>query len=69
MRELIFNVTPDQEGGYCAVAVGEDIYTQGETWDDLRHMVLDATKGYFFGSTPPNTIRLHMHIEKVIAVA
>jgi len=68
MRELIFNVTPDQEGGYCAVAIGESIFTQGDTWDDLRHMVLDVTKLWFEDSTPPDTIRLFMHIEQVIAI-
>jgi hypothetical protein len=68
MRKLIFNVTPDQEGGFCAVAAGETIATQGETWNDLRYMVLDATKGYFFDSTPPDTIRLYMHLEQVMAV-
>jgi hypothetical protein len=68
MRELIFNVTPDQEGGYCAVAVGENIFTQGDTWDDLREMVLDVTKLWYADSTPPETIRLFMHVEQVVAV-
>jgi len=68
MRELIFNVTPDQEGGFCAVAVGETIATQGETWDDLRYMVVDATKLFFHDSTPPDRIRLYFHIEQVIAL-
>ena len=69
MRELIFNVTPDQEGGYVAIAVGENIATQGETWDDLRAMVLDATQLWFAESTPPDTVRLYMHMEQVIAVS
>ncbi|MGD0796866.1 MAG: 2-oxoisovalerate dehydrogenase E1 subunit beta [Acidobacteriaceae bacterium] len=69
MRELIFNVPPDQEGGFCAVAVGEAIFTEGDTWDELRLMVLDATNCFFNDSAPPDTIRLYMHVEQVIAVA
>ncbi len=36
--------------------------------DDLRHMVLDVTKLWFEHSTPPDTIRLFMHVEQVIAI-
>lgn len=69
MRELVFNVTQESDGGYVAVAVGESIATQGDTWDELCYMVLDATRGYFQGSEPPETIRLYHHVEQVLAVA
>lgn len=67
--ELIFNVTQDSDGGYVAVAVGESIATQGDTWEELGMMVTDAVKGYFFDSAPPTTIRLFLHREQVLAVA
>ena len=51
-----------------AVAVGESIATQGDTWDDLRYTVVDATKGYFHDSAPPDRIRLFMQVEQVIAI-
>ena len=44
MRELLFNVTQESGGGYVAVAVGDSIVTQGDTWDELCSMVLDATQ-------------------------
>ncbi len=69
MTELVFNVTQESEGGYVAVAVGESIATQGDTWVELCSMVLDATKGYFFDSEPPARIRLFLHVEQVLAVA
>ncbi len=69
MNELVFNVTQESDGGYVAVAVGESIVTQGDTWDELCYMVLDATKGYFFDSQPPDRIRLFLHVEQVLAVA
>ena len=69
MRELIFNVTQESDGGYVAVAVGESIATQGDTWDELCYMVVDAVRGYFFDSAPPDRIRLMLHVEQVLAVA
>jgi predicted RNase H-like HicB family nuclease len=69
MKELIFNVTQDEDGGYVAVAVGETIVTQGDTWEELCYMVADATKGYFYDSTPPEQIRLFLHKEQLLAVA
>jgi len=69
MNELVFNVTQEPDGGYVAVAVGESIATQGDTWDELCYMVMDATKAYFHDSTPPGRIRLFLHVEQVLAVA
>jgi hypothetical protein len=69
MNELVFNVSQESDGGYVAVAVGESIATQGDTWDELCHMVLDATRAYFFDSKPPKHIRLSLHVEQVLAVA
>jgi hypothetical protein len=63
MRELVFNVTQESDGGYVAVAVGESIVTQGDTWDELCYMVLDATKGYFHDYAPPGTIRLSRDLQ------
>jgi predicted RNase H-like HicB family nuclease len=67
MKDLVFNVTQEEDGGYVAVAVGETIVTQGDTWEELCEMVLDATKGYFYNCEPPAQIRLHL--EQVLAVA
>ncbi len=69
MTELLFNVTQDPDGGFVAVAAGESIATQGDTWEELCYMVMDATRGYFFDSKPPDRIRLFLHVEQVLAVA
>jgi hypothetical protein len=36
MNEIIFLVEEDIEGGYNAKALGESIFTQGETVEELR---------------------------------
>ena len=69
MRELVFEVNEESDGGYTAEALGEGIFTQGDTWEELRAMVLDATKGYFYDSKPPARIRLHLLRDEVLLVA
>ena len=36
MKEIIFVVEEDPEGGYNAQALGHSIFTQGESLDDLK---------------------------------
>jgi predicted RNase H-like HicB family nuclease len=69
MSELVFNVTQEDDGGFVAVAVGASIATQGDTWEELCEMVIDATKGYFRGETQPSSIRLHLEHDPVLMVA
>lgn len=69
MKELVFEVTQEEDGGFCARAVGETIFTQSDTWDELRAMVLDVTKRYFYDSEPPEQIRLHLLPDEVLRVA
>jgi len=45
--ELLFEVTQEEDGTYSARAVGESIFTQGDSWEDLRTMALDAMKCHF----------------------
>lgn len=57
--ELIFEVRDAEEGGYWARALGEGIYTQAETWEDLRGQVLDAVRLHCSDGQPPRLVQLH----------
>jgi len=45
--ELIFEVREAEEGGFNARALGHAIFTQAETWDELRRNVLEAAALHF----------------------
>ena len=47
MNEIIFLVEEAPEGGYTARASGESIFTEAETFDELRSMVVDVVKCHF----------------------
>ena len=58
--ELIFEVRDAEEGGYCARALGYSIFTEGDTWEDLRRNVLEATALRFEDSpVHPRLVQLH----------
>ena len=69
MKELIFEVTQDADGGFVAEALGESIFTQADNWDELRANVREAVQAFYFDSAPPASIRLRLVRDEVLAVA
>ena len=68
MREIIFLVEEAEEGGFVARALGEAIFTEGETWEELKEMRRDAVRCHFPDEkSRPRTIRLHYVRDEVIA--
>jgi predicted RNase H-like HicB family nuclease len=65
--EIIFLVEEEPEGGYVARAIGESIFTQGETLTELREMVRNAVHCHFEEEQRPKLIRLHIVRDEVIA--
>lgn len=67
-REIIFSVEESDEGGYEAQALGYSIYTQADTFQELKAAVRDAVKCHFEEDEMPKVIRLHMVHDEIIAV-
>lgn len=68
MSQLIFEVTQEPDGGYTAEALGESIFTQADSWDELRRNVADAVAAYFFDTEMPSQIRLRLVRDEMLAV-
>jgi hypothetical protein len=47
MSEVIFLVEEAPEGGYTAKALGHSIYTEAESWDELKAAIQDAVSCHF----------------------
>ena len=45
--ELIFEVRDAEEGGYYTRALGHAIFTEGNSWDELRANALEAAAVHF----------------------
>ena len=67
--DLVFEATQEADGGYCAECLTENIFTQADSWDELRKNVVEATTAFFFDRPAPARIRLHLVRDEVLSVA
>ena len=65
--EIVFSVTQEADGGLVAECLSHDIFTQGNTWEELRAHVREAVAAYFFDQAKPSTIRLHLVRDEVLS--
>ncbi|MBD3420463.1 MAG: 2-phospho-L-lactate guanylyltransferase [Chitinivibrionales bacterium] len=68
-EELLFEVTQEADGGFAAECLTEAIFTQADSWDELRGNVKDAVNGYYFDSEKPARIRLHLVKDEILNAA
>ena len=68
MAELVFEVTQEGDGGYCAECLTESIFTQGDSWEDLRQNVREAVEAYFFDRLAPERVCLHLVRDEMFAL-
>jgi predicted RNase H-like HicB family nuclease len=69
MPDLVFEVIQEADGGYYAECLTESIFTQGDTWDELRNNVVETTAAFFFDRPRPARIRLHLVRDEILSVA
>lgn len=55
LREIIFLVEEAPEGGYTAQALGHSIFTEADSWDELKEAVRDAVLCHFEEDRQPNS--------------
>ena len=48
MRELVFEVTQEADGGFVAECLTDTIVTEGESWEQLRENVREVVKAFHF---------------------
>ena len=47
MNEIIFLVEEALEGGFTAKAIGESIFTEGDTMDEIKVNIKEAVECHF----------------------
>jgi hypothetical protein len=67
-NEIIFIVEESPEGGYEARALNHSIFTEADTFEELKEMVHDAVSCHFTTEDRPHLIRLHLVKEELMAV-
>ncbi len=67
MSELIFLVEEDPEGGYTARGIGESIFTEADTLEELRKNIREVVQVHFDAGSGPKVVRLHIVREEILA--
>ena len=65
-KEVLFLVEDAAEGGYVARALGHSIFTEADTWEELKEAIRDAVRCHFDPEEQPKLIRLHAVREEVV---
>jgi hypothetical protein len=68
VNEIVFEITQEGDGGFCAECLTESIFTQGNTWDELRANVKEAVEAFYFDRPKPTGVRLHLVRDEVFAL-
>ena len=65
--ELIFEIRDAEEGGFYARALGHGIFTEADSWDELRANVLEAVSLHFEDATDrPRLVQMHYVKDELI---
>ncbi|MCK9212202.1 MAG: 2-oxoisovalerate dehydrogenase [Ignavibacteriaceae bacterium] len=67
MNEIIFIIEESVDGGFEAKALGESIFTEAETIEELKKNIKDAVSCHFEEGQSPKIIRLHYVKEEILA--
>ena len=67
-KTLIVEVVQEEDGGFIAKGLTEEIFTQGDTWEELRKNIIEAVKAYYFDQSPLPAFTLHLIRDELIII-
>ena len=68
MNEIVFEVTQEGDGRYCAECLTESIFTQGDTREELGGNVKEVVEAFYFERPKPARICLHLVRDEMLAL-
>jgi hypothetical protein len=66
VTELVFLVEEAPEGGFTARGLGEAVFTEADSLEELRQAVRDAVRCQFEPGTQPRVIGPHLVHDEVL---
>jgi len=70
IKEIVFMVEEDPEGGYTARALGYSIFTEADNLEELKESIKDAIRCHFDKEEDiPKIVRLHIVKEETFVYA
>ena len=65
-KEVLFLVEDADDGGYIARALDCSIFTEADSWEELKQAIRDAVQCHFDECDRPDRIRLYAVREEVV---
>jgi hypothetical protein len=65
MGEVIFVINESLDGGFEAEALGLSIFTEGETWTELKENIIEAVACHFDDNVQ-RIVRMHFVKDEVL---
>ncbi len=65
---IVFEVSQEEDGGFVAECLTEDIFTQGDTWEELKANMNEAVKGFYFERPTFPNVKLHLVKDEMLVV-
>jgi len=66
---VIFEVTQEEDGGFVAACVTAPIFTQADSWAELREQMQDAVRTHCFDRPIPPQVRLHFVRDELLKIS
>lgn len=67
-QTIIFEISQEEDGGFVAECLTEDIFTQGDTWEELKTNINEAVKGFYFDQPSYPDVKLHLVKNEMLVV-
>ncbi len=68
--EVIFFVEEDEiDGGFTARAINYSIFTEGDSYEELKENIIDAVKCHFEDNELPKVVRILLQKEEILHCA
>ncbi|EAZ93049.1 type II toxin-antitoxin system HicB family antitoxin [Crocosphaera chwakensis] len=68
-QTIVFEVSQEEDGGFVAECLTEEIFTQGDNWEELKTNVKEAVKGYYFDQLTVPNIKLHLVKNEILMMS
>jgi predicted RNase H-like HicB family nuclease len=69
MREnIVFEIVQEDDEGFSAECLSEDIFTQGDTWEELKINITEAVKAFYFDQPSIPIVKLHLVKDETLVI-
>jgi len=67
-KTIVFEIYQEEDGGFVAECLTENIFTQGDNWEELKINIHESVKGFYFDQPDLPDVKLHFVKEEMLVI-